>query len=224
MRLFALFVVMAGAAMAGLVVTADPATSAAWPVGQSFEPGEVSQTIDPLGPFSNIPIQFRGWQQGGSQVSIDGNPCSNNDPCLVFFYHLNFSTPTAINSISFTGDAFNLATFELLNSGNAVIDSRSVSSGNVGHNVTYTLPTPGASGTSFSLKLFDDSTTWTFVNNISVNTTPEPATCSTVLASLGVIAWIRRRRDSRRYGPASVFDLQPIGARHKALVETLKRG
>jgi hypothetical protein len=194
MRLFALFIIMAGAAMAGLIVTADPSTSAAWPVGTSFETGEVSATTDPLGPFSGTPIQFRGWQQGGSQVSIDGNPCSNSDPCLVFFYHLIFSTPTAINSISFTGDAFNLATFQLLNSTNTVIDSRSVSSGNVGHDVTYTLSTPGASGTEFSLKLFDDSTTWTFVNDISVNPTPEPATYSIVFAGLGVITWIHRRR------------------------------
>jgi len=54
------------------IVTADPATSAAYPVGSSFEPGEVSQTTDPLGPFSGIPIEFRGWGAGGSQVCIGG--------------------------------------------------------------------------------------------------------------------------------------------------------
>jgi hypothetical protein len=194
MRLLVLFLTMAGAAMAGLVVTADPATSPAWPVGSSFESGEVSQTTDPLGPFSGIPIEFQGWASGGSQVSLDGNPCSYSDPCLVFLYDLNFSTQTLINSVSFTGDAFNDATFQLLDSGNNVIDSLSVNSGNVGQGVTYTMETPGASGTSFALALYDTSSVWTFISDISVNTTPEPATYSMVLASLGVIAWIQRRR------------------------------
>jgi hypothetical protein len=96
----------------------------------------------------------------------------------------------------FTGDAFNGAVFELLNSSNAVIDSLAVSSGNVGHNVTYTLLTPGAVGTSFGLELFDSSTFWTFVNDIQVNPTPEPATCFMVLAGLGVLGarWRRRSR------------------------------
>jgi hypothetical protein len=136
-------------------VTANPDTSPAWPVGTFFEPGEVAQTTDPLGPFSATPIQFRGWFQGGSQVTPDGKKCAVNfDPCLVFSYNLSFSTPTAINSITFTGDAFNGALFELLNSGNTVPDSLAVNSGNVGSPVTYTFLTPGVSGTSFTLDLF----------------------------------------------------------------------
>ena len=203
MRLFALFLMMAGGAMAGLIVTADPSTSAAWPVGTSFEPGEVSATTNPLGPFSDTPIQFRGYNSGGSQISLNGQPCSLSNACLVFLYDLNFSAPTGINSISFTGDAFNGATFQLLNSSHTAIDSLSVSSGNVGHVVTYTLQTPGASGTSFFLALYDTSTTWTFVSDISVNAAPEPATYSMALASLGVIAWIQRRRvHSRRQNRA----------------------
>jgi uncharacterized repeat protein (TIGR01451 family) len=152
-------------------VTADPSTSATWPVGKSFEPGEVAATTDPLGPFSRIPVEFRGWANGGSQVSLSGQPCSNNsaDACLVFAYHLSFAHPTSINAIAFTGDAFNGATFQLLDSTGAVIASRSVSSGNVGHPVTYFLSTPGAVGTSFTVKLFDTSTTWTYVSNILIN-------------------------------------------------------
>ena len=69
MRPFVLFLDVAGSAMAGLIITADPSTSAAYPVGTSFEPGEVSATTDPVGPFSDIPIQFKGYSNGGSQVS-----------------------------------------------------------------------------------------------------------------------------------------------------------
>lgn len=194
LRPFALLLAVAGSGMAGLIITADPSTSAAYPVGTSFEPGEVSATTDPLGPFSDIPIQFKGYSNGGSQVSLHGGACSPGNPCEVFLYNLAFSTPTAINSIAFTGDAFNGAVFELLNSSNAVIDSLAVSSGNVGHDVTYTFLTPGAVGTSFGLELFDASTFWTFVNDIQVNPTPEPATCLMVLAGLGVLGWARRRR------------------------------
>jgi len=86
----------------------------------------------------------------------------------VFLYDLNFSSPASISSISFTGDAFNGATFQLLDSSKTVIASLSVSSGNVGHNVTYTMQTPGASGTSFFLVLYDGSGAWTFVSDISV--------------------------------------------------------
>ena len=192
-----LFVGMTAAGTAGLIVTADPSTSAAYPVGSSFEPGEVSATTDPLGPFSSIPIQFEGWNSGGSQVSIDGSPCSFSDACLVFLYDLNFSAPTGINSISFTGDAFNGATFQLLDLTRTVIYSLSVSSGNVGSDVTYTLNTRGALGTLFHVALYDNSSQWTFVSDIFVNTAPEPATYSTVLASLVLMAWIQQRlRDS----------------------------
>jgi hypothetical protein len=204
MRMFALFVGMTAACTAGLIVTADPSTSPTYPAGSNFD-GEVSATTNPIGPFSSIAVQFQGWQVGGSQVSLDGNPCSFSDACLVFLYDLNFSTPTAINSISFSGDAFNGATFELLSSSDAVIDSLSVSSGNVGSPVTYTMNTPGASGTTFHLALYDTSSDWTFVDNISINTAPEPATYSTVLASLALIAWTQRRLrvNSKKRAPGS---------------------
>lgn len=147
-------------------ITADASTSAAWPVGMSFD-NEVGTTTDPLGPFSGMAIQFRGWQQGGSQVSLNGQPCSNSNACLVFDYHVTFPSTVAITSLSFTGDAFNGATFQLLDSTNTVIASLSVSSGNVGHPVTYTMQTPNAVGTVFTLKLFSASSTWTFVSNIT---------------------------------------------------------
>jgi len=149
------------------VITADPSTSAAWPVGTTFETGEVSTTTDPLGPFSGSPIEFRGWNQGGSQVSLNGQPCSNSNACLVFDYHVTFPSTVSVTSVSFTGDAFNGATFQALDSTNTVIASLSVSSGNVGHPVTYTMSTPAAVGTTFTLKLFDSSSAWTYVSDIS---------------------------------------------------------
>jgi hypothetical protein len=159
------------------VITADPSTSAAWPVGTTFETGEVGETTNPLGPFSGTPVEFRGWNQGGSQVSLNGQPCSNNNACLVFEYHVTFPSTVSIPSISFTGDALNGATFRLLDSTNTVIASLSVSSGNVGHPVTYTMSTPAAVGTTFTLELFDGSSAWTYVSDITaspaVNVTSE---------------------------------------------------
>jgi hypothetical protein len=195
MRVVVLFVLMAGAAMANFIVTADPSTSPAWPVGTSFEPGEVSQTTDPLGPFSGTSIQFEGFDFGGSPVSLNGLPCSFTNACLVFNYDLNSGTPAALNSIVFTGDAFNGATFELLNStGTTVLDSLSVSSGNVGHVVTYSFDTAGIVGTSFDLELFDTSSTWTYVSDIQINSTPEPQECLLLVIGLGLIVWVSHRR------------------------------
>ncbi len=173
-------------------ITVDPSTSAAWPTGTTFD-HETSATTDPLGPFSGVPILFKGWNSGGSQVSMNGQPCSNNNPCLVFDYHATFPSTIAITSLSFTGDAFNDATFQLLDSNNTVIRSLSVSSGNVGHPVTYTMPTPGAVGTNFTLKLFDNSTTWTFVSNI-VGTAANDVT-SQVNISLAPFTANRNSRD-----------------------------
>lgn len=194
---------MAGSAMAGLIVTANPATSAAYPVGTTFEgPGEVSETTNPVGPFSNTPVQFEGFNSGGSMITLTGT--GSCGACLVFSYNLAFSAPTTITSISFTGDAFNGATFALFNSSFVVIDSLSESSGNVGSPITYTMPTPGVSGTLFTLRLYDNSNTWTFVKDISVNTTPEPATDSMMLMALGVIFFAQWRRLRREPNCASM--------------------
>jgi uncharacterized protein (TIGR03382 family) len=193
MRALILFCALAGRAMAGLIVTADPSTSATYPANTTFD-GEKSQSADPLGPFSNVSVQFKGWNSGGSHESLDGNPCSGSNGCLVFDYLLTFSSPVNIQSITFTGDAFNGATFALFDVTNSHLFGDSVSTGNVGHPVSFTLDTPGAVGTSFSLQLFDTSTVWTYVSDIVINTTPEPATSTLVFAGLGVLGWATRRR------------------------------
>jgi hypothetical protein len=193
---------MAGSAMAGLIVTANPVGGAndTYPVGTSFEPGEAAATTNPLGPFSGTPVEFEGYGTGGSMVTITGSGACTTPtgapsvPCLVFSYILTFSAPTAIGSISAAVDGTFGATFQLLNSSNSVIDSLSENSGNVGSPTTYTMPTPGAFGTSFTFDLYDNSCCWGYVTNISVSTAPEPATCSIMLVGLGAIVWALRRR------------------------------
>jgi hypothetical protein len=64
--------------------------------------------------------------------------------------------------------------------------------------VSFTLDTPGAVGTSFSVQLFDTSTTWTYVSDIVINTTPEPATALLVVAGLSALGLTSRLR-SRVY-------------------------
>ena len=53
--------------MADLIVTVPPSTVAAWPIGTSFEPGQVGETTNFLGPFSDTPIE-----------SVDGGASVNN--------------------------------------------------------------------------------------------------------------------------------------------------
>jgi hypothetical protein len=206
MRVFALFIIMAGTAMAGLIVTANPVggSNDTYPVGTSFFPGEVAATTNPLGPFSGIPIELEGYGTGGSTMTITGSgSCETmsgapSEPCLVFSYILTFSAPTAINSISASVDGTYGATFQLLNSSHTVIDSLSENSGNVGSPTTYTMPTPGALGTSFTFDLYDNSCCWGYVSDISVSTTPEPATYFMVTMGLGAIVWTQRRRGLSR--------------------------
>lgn len=156
-------------------------------------------TTNPVGPFSGMPVEFEGYDNGGSQVSLFGSGmCGSSpfNPCLVFSYDLTFSVPTTINSISFTGDAFNGAVFQLFNSSNDLLASLSESSGNVGSPVTYTMLTPGVSGTSFTLDLYDVSTFWTYVSDISVNATPEPASLGFLLPAAVLVCLVRRSRKS----------------------------
>jgi hypothetical protein len=51
--------------------------------------------------------------------------------------------------------------------------------------------TPDVTGTSFLLALYDSSSTWTFVNDISGTSTPEPSTYSMVLLSLAMIGIVQ---------------------------------
>lgn len=127
-------------------------------------------------------------------MTITGTGTCSTEPCLVFSYNLVFSTPTTITSISLSEDGSIVGTLQLLNSSDAVIDSISEGAGNVGTPTTYTMPTPGVSGTSFTLDLYDVSTHWVYISDISISTTPEPATCPLVLMGLGAIVWTQRRR------------------------------
>ena len=197
MRALILFCALAGPAMASFIVTVDPSTSPTYPTNTTFD-GETSQSADPLAPFSDVSVQFKGWASGGSQESLNGNPCSFSNGCLVFDYLLTYSSPVDIQSITFTGDAFNGATFAVFDVTNSELFSSNVSTGNVGHPVSFTLDTPGAVGTSFSVQLFDTSTTWTYVSDIVINTTPEPATALLVVAGLSALGLTSRLR-SRVY-------------------------
>ncbi len=58
-------------------------------------------------------------------------------PCFVryFLYDLIFSSPTEINSIPFTSDAFYLAMLEVLKLSRTLLNSLGVGSGYSGHDV-----------------------------------------------------------------------------------------
>ncbi len=192
---FTLFLWASGSALASLIVTVPPSTAATWPVGTSFEPGEIAVTTNFLGPFSGMPIEIRGWDFGGSQVSLDGKKCSNSNACLEFTYDLNFSTPT-IPLISVSGDAFNDATFLLVNTSTFQINAFGpFFSGNVGHPITEILTASrGNIGKSFVFDLYDSSSTWTYVSDISVGSVPEPSTIYCIAAAGLILFGLSARR------------------------------
>jgi hypothetical protein len=183
-----------------LTVTVLPNSSGTYPVGTSFFSGEVAQTTNPIGPFSGQAVQFIGWNTpGGSHMSLNGGPCG---ACLVYQYELSFDQPVDLSSITFTGDAFNGSTFQLISPTLGLLDTAQFSSGNVGHPVSFIFNTPGATGTSFILDEFDFSTVWRYRSDIVVNASaaPEPGSAALIPGSLLLMLAYRKLRASALKG------------------------
>jgi hypothetical protein len=174
------------AVSAGPVLTvADAGSSATYAAGTNKQ-GFVSQSADPLAPFSGLSVTFRGWMAGGSPVTLPGSP----NEYLVFRYQLDFDQPTPLFSIVLKGAAFNGAVFRLLDANQVELGRDSwPTSGNFFQTIVYSdMPFHGQ---RFYLEEYDRSSNWRYISDIEINTVPEPATL--LLAGVSLLwAWLRR--------------------------------
>lgn len=194
-RAIALLALLFGVCYGGPVYTVTNAgSSATWPAGQSMTGTGgiqfVSDSADPLAPFSGVSVHYRGYQFGGSSVMLPGNP---SGPYLVFRFQLDFSEPTPLYSILLEGAAFNGAVFRLLDENEVELgrDSWPVG-GNIFQTIVYEqLPFYGQ---RFFLEEYDWSTTWRYVSKIEVNTIPEPGAMTLLGSGLAGLYFAGRRR------------------------------
>ena len=177
-----------------LFTVTDAGGSATWPAGADFTGNGgvhfISQSADPLAPFSGMSVQFRGYTQGGSQVTLPG---FSPPRYLVFRYRIDFPQPTPLTSIFMQGAAFNGAVFRLLDENQVELghDSWPVG-GNIFQTIVYSdLPFYGQ---TFYLEEYDLSTFWRYLSDIEINSVPEPGTWMLIgigLTIIGAAHWIR---------------------------------
>jgi hypothetical protein len=142
-------------------VTTMPESSTTFAAGTNFS-GFVSQTNNPLGPFSGQPATFVGWQQtGGSAETLNGAH-------LVYRYKLQFNQQTSLASVTVSGAAFNGPNnvLRVLDANSNVLATLSTSGGNSYQTFVLTV---NQTGTVFYLDEFDTSTTWRYRDRITVN-------------------------------------------------------
>jgi len=181
-----------------LFTVTDAGSSATWPAGQDITGTGgvhfISQSADPLAPFSGISVHFRGYTQGGSQVTLPGFTPARY---LVFRYQLDFPQPTALTSILIEGAAFNGAVFRLLDENQVELGHDSwPTGGNIFQSIAYTnLPFYGQ---RFYLEEYDMSTYWRYASNIEINTIPEPASWALLGMGLAALLGAAHRLRSRR--------------------------
>jgi len=177
-----------------LTVVAQAETSAAWPAGTEFH-GFVSQTADPLSPFSGQSIQFRGTETGGSSEALNGAG-------LIYRYLLSYSEPVTLSSVVVDGAAFNGpdSVLRLLDADQNVLFATPTFGGNTFQ--TITLNTPGATGTSFFLDEFDTSIGWRYRSGITINAVPaavpEPSTMALVVLGVAGCFGVKIARNGLR--------------------------
>jgi PKD repeat protein len=126
----------------------------------------VSVTDNPLGPFTQQPVHFRGLALGGEQ--------------LVYRYRIDFHQPVMLNDITVRGAAwlgFPSDVVKLLDSEGFELASVDVPIPAQGSNSNQDviLDAAGVTGTTFYLEEYNDDQDWRYRSHILIDFTPLPS-------------------------------------------------
>jgi len=151
----------AGPPTPNFTVTALPETSGSYPVGTNFD-GFISQSDDPIAPWSGTSVQFLGTDVGGSTEMLGA-------ASLVYRYRLEFDQVAMLTSISVSGAAFNGPDriLRVLDENMNVLGTVATSGGNSFR--THTVVLPDVTGTVFFVDEFDTSSHWRYRESFTVN-------------------------------------------------------
>ena len=168
----------------GLPFSAELIAGGTWPAGTDFA-GVLSDSEDPIAPFRNQSVHFLGHADGGSDETI-------GDAFLAYRFRLEFDDPVRIQSISIRewGDHAAGSLLRLLDQDMNEIASIATEAPNQALR-THTLDARDATGRIFFMDGVDFSANTRYVENITIDYIPEPATTSLLL--LGALLMTRRR-------------------------------
>jgi hypothetical protein len=162
-------------AAAQFTVTFLPESSATYPVGTTND-GNVSQTTNSAGPFSDVACTFKGYDAGGSSVKLDNE-------YLVYRFRVDFTQDVVLNSFTEIGSGWQVGSFwRVLDTNNNVIFSNTLA---YAPNIMVTNETsPNVHGTSFIIDEFDGSSTWRYRQQFVLAYTSLPGLASTLNIAL----------------------------------------
>lgn len=124
--------------------------------------GFVSQSEDPLAPWSGTSVHFKGTNECSSPEMLGA-------ASLIYRYRLEFAEDTPLTSIAVSGAAFNGpdSVLRVLDEGMNVLGTLNTFGGNSFQTPYITLQ--GVEGKVFYVDEFDTSTTWRFRKSFIVN-------------------------------------------------------
>ena len=144
-----------GIAGATFKVTVDEA-SPTYPIGwHDYGATDfVSRTTDPLGPFSGVPVQFKGMHFGGQD--------------LIARYRLEFDEPVILDTVSIQGTAWRDDVIRILDEDMSIMATADAAAdGNPFQSVV--IKAPREEGRVFYLEEFNSDTDWRYRSSIHIN-------------------------------------------------------
>jgi CSLREA domain-containing protein len=150
-----------GPAVGDYTLTVMPETCPTYPTGTDFD-GFVSETDDPLKPWSGTSVHFKGTDECLGREKM-------GDASLIYRYKLEFAEVTQLTSVAVSGAAFNEPdnVLRVLDENKNVIGMAGTFGGN-----SYQSPyiiLQGVEGRVFYIDEFDTSSTWRFRQSITIN-------------------------------------------------------
>lgn len=150
-----------GPAVGEYTLTVLPETCATYDSDTDFE-GFISESKDPLAPWSGTSVHFVGTDECGS-------PETSGEASLIYRYRLEFADETQLTSIMVAGAAFNGPdnVLRVLDEDMNILGTMNTFGGNSFQTAIITLQ--DVMGKVFYIDEFDTSTTWRFRQSIVIN-------------------------------------------------------